>query len=74
MLPVGGIKEKVIAAHRAGIRTIVLPARNEKDLDELPPSVLSGMSFVRKGRATQTRYRLHRTPHATALAQRFGAG
>jgi ATP-dependent Lon protease len=36
VLPVGGIKEKLLAAHRSGIRTVVLPTRNEKDLDELP--------------------------------------
>src|SRR5574337_2209258 len=36
VLPVGGIKEKVLAAHRAGIRTVLLPRRNERDLDELP--------------------------------------
>ena len=39
VLPVGGIKEKVLAAHRAGIKTVVLPARNEKDLIDIPPSV-----------------------------------
>ena len=39
VLPVGGIKEKVLAAHRAGMRTIVLPARNKSDLDDLPDSV-----------------------------------
>ncbi|HET7453093.1 MAG TPA: endopeptidase La [Thermoanaerobaculia bacterium] len=39
VLPVGGIKDKVLAAYRAGIRTIVLPAENEKDLDEIPKEV-----------------------------------
>jgi ATP-dependent Lon protease len=39
VLPVGGIKEKLLAAHRAGIRTIVLPQRNEKDLIDIPASV-----------------------------------
>ena len=46
VLPVGGIKEKVIAAHRAGIKTIILPRRNEKDLDELPDDVRKGLTFV----------------------------
>ena len=39
VLPVGGIKEKVMAAHRAGMRKIILPKRNEKDLADLPDSV-----------------------------------
>jgi ATP-dependent Lon protease len=39
VLPVGGIKEKLLAAHRAGIRSILLPARNERDLEELPKDV-----------------------------------
>ncbi len=45
VLPVGGVKEKVIAAHRAGITTILLPAENEKDLDELPPNVRTEITF-----------------------------
>jgi len=39
VLPVGGIKEKILAAHRAGLKRIVLPARNEKDLEEVPPEI-----------------------------------
>ncbi len=46
VLPVGGIKEKVIAAHRAGLKTIILPKRNEKDLDELPDQVRQDLKFV----------------------------
>ncbi len=46
VLPVGGIKQKVLAAHRAGLTTIVLPKRNEKDLDDLPPEVLDQMKFI----------------------------
>jgi len=46
VLPVGGVKEKVIGAHRAGVRTCILPARNEKDLLELPASVAAEMDFT----------------------------
>lgn len=46
VLPVGGIKMKVLAAHRAGLKTVVLPRRNEKDLDDLPQEVRSAMTFM----------------------------
>jgi len=46
VLPVGGIKEKVVAAARAGIRTVVLPARNRKDLEDVPASVRRELAFV----------------------------
>ncbi|MFL6674398.1 MAG: endopeptidase La [Massilia sp.] len=46
VLPVGGIKEKVLAALRAGITTVLLPARNEKDLDELPDDARKQLQFV----------------------------
>jgi len=45
VLPVGGIKEKVLAAKRAGIHTVLLPALNRKDLDELPPGVREALHF-----------------------------
>lgn len=46
VLPVGGIKEKVLAAHRAGIRTVALPKKNEKDLVEIPDQIRKEMNFV----------------------------
>ncbi len=46
VLPIGGVKEKVLGAHRAGIRTIILPRRNEADLDDLPPQIREEMQFV----------------------------
>jgi ATP-dependent Lon protease len=45
VLPVGGIKEKVLAAKRAGIKTIVLPKKNEKDLEEINPRLKKGLKF-----------------------------
>lgn len=46
VLPVGGIKEKVLAARRRGIKTVILPALNEKDLHKLPDSVRDEMEFI----------------------------
>lgn len=46
VLPVGGIKEKVLAAHRAGIKHIILPARNEKDLQDIPANVRKEIHFI----------------------------
>ena len=45
VLPVGGIKEKMLAAHRAGIKTIILPKWNEKDLEEVPKKVRKEIEF-----------------------------
>ena len=46
ILPVGGIKEKVLAAYRAGIRTVLLPEDNIKDTDEIPQQVRRNIRFV----------------------------
>ena len=45
VLPVGGVKEKVLAAHRAGVMTLLLPHENERDLDDLPAEVRTAMTF-----------------------------
>jgi len=45
VLPIGGVKQKVLAAHRAGLREVVLPLRNEPDLDDVPEAVRQEMTF-----------------------------
>ena len=51
VLPIGGVKEKVLAARRAGLRRIVLPGGNQKDLRDLPEEVRREMEFVFADRA-----------------------
>jgi ATP-dependent Lon protease len=46
VLPVGGIKEKVLAAHRSGLRKVILPSRNEADLEDLPKEVMDEVKFI----------------------------
>jgi len=46
VLPIGGVKDKVLAAHRAGLKTILLPRENEADLEDLPEDVRNGLKFV----------------------------
>jgi ATP-dependent Lon protease len=45
VLPIGGVKQKVLAAHRAGLREVILPLRNEPDLDDVPEAVRDEMTF-----------------------------
>lgn len=46
VLPIGGLKEKTLSAHRAGLSTVILPKDNEKDLDDIPESVRNDLNFI----------------------------
>ena len=46
VLPIGGVKQKVLAAHRAGLKMVILPRLNEADLDDVPEDVRSELQFV----------------------------
>jgi ATP-dependent Lon protease len=46
VLPIGGLKQKAMAAHRAGVRKVICPAENRKDLEDIPESVREALEFV----------------------------
>ena len=46
VMPIGGVKEKTLAAQRAGIHTVILPARNMRDLEDIPKTVRKKVTFV----------------------------
>jgi ATP-dependent Lon protease len=46
VLPIGGLKEKVLAARRGGIRTVIIPRENKKDIRDIPPQVRKGVEIV----------------------------
>ena len=45
VLPIGGVKQKLLAAHRAGLTEVIIPARNEPDLDDVPEEVREGLTI-----------------------------
>jgi len=47
VLPIGGLKEKVLAAHHGGIKTVLMPKENEKDVDEIPHQVLKNLMLIK---------------------------
>ncbi len=53
VLPIGGVKQKVLAAHRMGLREVILPKRNEKDIEDVPESVRDAMTFHLAGRVEE---------------------
>jgi len=69
VLPVGGVREKILAAHRSGLKTILLPEKNEKDLIEVPKKVRDDLSihFVRHMDEV-IKIALHKEPEKTNLS------
>ncbi len=73
VLPVGGIKSKVLAAHRAGITRVILPARNRRDLEDVPVDVREGMEFVFASEMAEVlKAALEREPHAAQFGPATG--
>lgn len=83
VLPVGGIKEKVLAAHRSGLKTVILPKRNEADLEDLPEEVRNDIHFIfaetvndvvenALETAEKTRAELEKLAKQTPVAERQG--
>jgi ATP-dependent Lon protease len=74
VLPIGGIKEKVLGAHRAGLRRIVLPRRNEADLDDIPADLREQMRFVMVESIDQVLRETLTPPHKATSANGSGDG
>ncbi len=75
VLPVGGIKEKVLAAHRIGLRTVILPRENEKDLADIPPDVAQELAIVLVEHVDEVLPRaLERPPKSLALVDETREG
>jgi ATP-dependent Lon protease len=69
VLPVGGVKEKVLGAKRAGITTVILPKRNEKDLDDIPENIRKEMHFIFVETIDQVLDKALESPRGAAAAQ-----
>ena len=75
VLPVGGIKEKVLAAHRVGIRDVILPRRNERDIEDIPEELRKQLRFILVDDAEEVlRHALAPASAATPGASRSGRG
>jgi ATP-dependent Lon protease len=74
VLPVGGIKEKVLAAHRAGIKRVILPKSNEKDLKEVPQEVREDLTFILVERIEEVLPAAFNHDEAAHGSFRFGTG
>lgn len=75
VLPIGGVKEKVLAAHRAGIKNVLMPERNKHDLDEIPPHIREKLQFhFVKEMDEVLEFALPRTEKKTSLKKRHKMG
>jgi ATP-dependent Lon protease len=75
VLPIGGLKEKVLAAHRAGIKRIVVPERNRADLEEVPKEVVDELQFFFVSRMEQVlEAALERMPEPTPATEEAKEG
>ncbi|TNE47539.1 MAG: endopeptidase La [Deltaproteobacteria bacterium] len=73
VLPVGGVKEKVLAAHRAGIKKVLLPHRNQKDLDEVPEEAKNDLEFVFLENMSEILFEVLEAPVATDAGTEIAA-
>ena len=70
VLPIGGLKEKLLAAHRGGIKTVLIPEENRKDLSEMPQNVLEGLEIICVERADDViKYTLSKQPRAVKWSE-----
>jgi ATP-dependent Lon protease len=74
VLPVGGIKEKVLAAHRAGIKRVILPERSTADLDEVPQEVRDELEFVPVTKMDEVLLEALETPEKIDIKRGSGGG
>jgi ATP-dependent Lon protease len=73
VLPIGGLKEKILAAKRAKLATVVLPKRNKKDLEEIPKHILKGIELIFVDTVDDVIRRSAATHHAYSQAARIGS-
>jgi ATP-dependent Lon protease len=74
VLPIGGLKEKILAAHRAGIKTILIPRLNERDLEDVPPELLHSIEIIPVDTAEEVLDRALEPPVAAPTGKRKNNG